>query len=769
MKEYFSNRFFRVLTIIELAVILYFAAGCFTKLTSFELLWEEMETVNGIESEEGIYTDETVGEAGYFVYGPSFDIDRGVYNITVRYASEGNTNYIVLSAGNAGFRGILMDDFILSPDLSEQTFTTWVQKDAEDFAVSVIYDGNGKLTIKGITIEETRAGRLHNLILVLFWVTLMNLVCRFILMVQDNMVNRNKLPYAVALAGIIIFASYPLFTTFLTEGDDLIFHLLRIEGIAQGLLAGQFPVRIQPVQYRGYGYACSVFYGELLLYIPALLRLCGFTLQNAYKIFIILVNIATALIAYQSMKVIVKDKKIAMLCCMVYVLSPYRLANIYVRSAVGEYSAMMFWPMIAAALYRLYTADDKDSREFKNVWVWLVIGYSGLIQTHLLSCELAAVASVVVCLIMWRKTFTKRILTELLKFFSVTILLNVFYLIPFLSFMIRGGVYITEYGASHAGTMQGNGLYPAHLFQLFVSGSGMAYGHGESTYSVLGMSGEMGTTVGLALILGGLVFLYLWISYYRQIKQQNLFRLTMGMTLAGFFSLYMATMYFPWDFLTKYLGSLVDNLQFPWRILSLGTLFFTIALGGTLVLGNNLLEKNFYYMIIGIISLFTVVTASYMLYDRLNTSKAVYVYDGSSLAQKGTGSADEYLLAETTPVQLNVFEPMASENIRLTEYEKHYTNIYMTVQECENLDGQIYVPLLGYPGYKAVDRDGNKFSLTKAENGMLSVMIPAGYEGSIEVSFAGFWYWRAAEIISLAFFLVFLYYVIKSKKKVTDI
>ncbi len=769
MKDFFKNRFYRIIIILELIVILYFVADCFTRLSSYNIPWKEMETVNGIESEEGIYTDGSVGVKGYFVYGPSFDLDRGIYDITVHYTCDGDTNYVLLSAQNEGAFGILKDDLKLSSELSEQKFTAWVQKDVTDFAVSVIYDGVGRLTVTDIVIEETRAGKLHSLILALFWITLLNLVCRLIDMVKKGTVCREKLPYVTAMAGIVIFASYPLFTRFLTEGHDLVFHLLRIEGIAQGLLAGQFPVRIQPVQYRGYGYACSVFYGELLLYIPALLRLCGFTIQNAYKIFVVLVNLATALIVYRSMKIIVKEQKIAMLCCMVYVLSPYRLANIYVRSAVGEYCAMMFWPLIAAALYRLYTIEDRDSREFKRIWIWLVIGYSGLIQTHLLSCELAAAASVVVCLIMWRKTFTGKIFTELLKFFCMTVLLNAFYLIPFFSYLIRGGVYITEYGAGHAGTMQGNGIYPAHLFQLFVSGSGMAYGHTLDAYRILGMSGEMGITVGIALILGGLVFLYLWISRYHQIKQQKLFWLTAGMTVSGFLMLYMATMYFPWDFLAKYLGSLVDNLQFPWRMLSLGTVFFTVALGGTLILCRDVWKKEICCLITGIICLTAVITASYMFYNRLETGEVYYVYDGTSLADRGTGSLDEYLLAETTPKQLHVYEPLVSENIRLMEYEKQYTNIIMTVKECENLDGQIHVPLLGYPGYRAVDEDGNKFSLTKAENGMLSVMIPAGYEGNIKIYFAGFWFWRAAEIISLISCCIFLGFAVKFYSRRADI
>lgn len=779
MKKYFSSRFIWILTFIELVIIVYFAAGCFGRLFSHEISWKEMETLNGMEAEDGIFIDESVGVEGYFVYGPSFDLDKGTYNITIRYAAEEGDNYILLNSRTEGFQDIISDHVTLDPEFTKRQFTVRIGRNLVGFSVSVAYCGAGRLEVNDIILEETRTGRIYSLILALMWITAFNLACRFFMAVRDGEIKREKLPYIMALAGIVVFASYPLFTAYLTEGHDIWFHIMRIEGIKQGLLAGQFPVRIQPVQYDGYGYACSVFYGELFLYIPALLRLCGFTLQGSYKIFVILVNVATTLAAYTSFKVIFKDKKIALLCCTVYVLAPYRLANVYVRAAVGEYCAMIFWPVITAGLYLLYTDLQPDADGMKkiqsgfltgkNAWLLLVIGYGGLIQTHLLSCEIAAAVSVVACLILWKHTFTKRVMKELLKFFVVTMFMNAFYLVPLIDYMARGGFYITEYGTSQAGNMQGNGIYPAQLFQLFINGSGMAYGHRIEWYRKLGMSDEMGLTAGLALILSGLLFLYLWIVDYERIKKKKFFRLTAGMTLAGFLTLYMATMYFPWDFLVRRLGNLVENIQFPWRLLSVGTLFFTVAMGGMLILLKEIWGTSGYHLTVGIILALTVVTAGYMLYDHLNNGAAVYVYDEAALAGGGSGSLDEYLPIETVPKQLKIYEAAATENITIGRYEKNYTNISMTVSEKKNIDGQVDVPLLGYPGYRAVDKDGKDFILTKNLKGMLTVLVPAGYEGAIEVFFAGFWYWRAAEIISLAFFGVFLYYVIKANRVVTDI
>jgi hypothetical protein len=64
----------------------------------------------------------------------------------------------------------------------------------------------------------------------------------------------------------ILTVSFPLFSASLTSGHDLYFHFLRFVGIKEGLLNGDFPVRIYDSSYSGYGYGASFFYPDLFLY-----------------------------------------------------------------------------------------------------------------------------------------------------------------------------------------------------------------------------------------------------------------------------------------------------------------------------------------------------------------------------------------------------------------------------------------------------------------------------------------------------------------------
>lgn len=134
------------------------------------------------------------------------------------------------------------------------------------------------------------------------------------------------------------FTGLPLYRDGLPYGNDLTFHLYRIEGLCQGLLSGQFPVRIQPGWLDGYGYAASVFYGDIFLYIPAFLHIIGFSLQDAYKCYAEIVNIASIFISFYAFWKISRNRTAAWAASVLYVGSVGRLYLLY-SAVIGGYSA----------------------------------------------------------------------------------------------------------------------------------------------------------------------------------------------------------------------------------------------------------------------------------------------------------------------------------------------------------------------------------------------------------------------------------------------
>ena len=94
---------------------------------------------------------------------------------------------------------------------------------------------------------------------------------------------------------------------------------------------------------------------------------------------------ATCLISYYCFKIMSGKRNTAVIGSALYTASMYRIIDIYIRSSVGEYSAITFLPLIACGLWKIFT-EDTNSEDYSKNWIMPVIGYSGIINTHILTC-----------------------------------------------------------------------------------------------------------------------------------------------------------------------------------------------------------------------------------------------------------------------------------------------------------------------------------------------------------------------------------------------
>lgn len=138
---------------------------------------------------------------------------------------------------------------------------------------------------------------------------------------------------------IIVYTCLPLFTDKLFDAHDISYHLNRIEGIAAALKNGQFPVRIHPNILNDYGYANSIFYPELFLYLPGALRALGVNLSICYKLLVLALNAGTVCIAYFSFRRLFKSQYAAYLGTVLYGLSFYTAYYVF----TSEVRLEKFW------------------------------------------------------------------------------------------------------------------------------------------------------------------------------------------------------------------------------------------------------------------------------------------------------------------------------------------------------------------------------------------------------------------------------------------
>src|SRR5699024_410637 len=157
-------------------------------------------------------------------------------------------------------------------------------------------NGNGYLFVDSIRIRETDTWKNVTLFCAVLFLAVLGMVWLFRKRKPGMLAGQNRFVMVTVLS-LVIFSTMPMLSVYLPKGHDLNFHLYRIEAIKEALQAGQIPVRMPFSWNNGHGYAVSIFYGELLLYIPALLRIIGFSVQNAYKIFVLGINLLTCLMA----------------------------------------------------------------------------------------------------------------------------------------------------------------------------------------------------------------------------------------------------------------------------------------------------------------------------------------------------------------------------------------------------------------------------------------------------------------------------------------
>lgn len=725
----------------------------------FELSAANFSSRQGEFIDESYYVDSTCADisAGTFTYGPYIKTGKGSYSITLYYETdtEGNTCY-VHSNSLTGSQLKAPYRIPLPADKTSVTFTSILTQGVEDLEVISEYCGTGSLRIEKMTLTKTPYFYIRNILITLTWCLLVLIAYYFYV---TNLTNRKSILF---LTLITLASCYPLFVDYLTQGHDLPFHMLRIEGLAQGISQGIFPVKIHPFWANDYGYATGVFYGDSLLYFPAILRLLGFSLQESYKAYIVVINIATVIIAWKSFQKIFNNTHAGLIACLLYTLAPYRLSNLYLRHSVGEYTALTFLPLILCGFYLIFTEDCKKKGYWKHAFS-IAIGLTGIIQSHVLSCEMVAIFILITCLIMMGKICRIRVFLTLCLAVVITLLMNVGFLVPFLSYF--GGDFVMNSADWNSTPIQGAGAHIAQLFPVFQNGIGSS-----GTES---MAGEMPLGVGFTLFLGLLLFFYLRFckTAEKDDKPENsiLSKFAAFSVLLSILALYMSTNLFPWNALAS-LGevfeALIHNMQFPWRFLTLATLFLVVVTAFALQMAKKQLSKETFMCVFGSFLCILVISTSWFYYDLLNQADVYRPFAATDLNSMALGS-EEYLPANTDLELLTEKNPVAGDGVQITGFKKNGTNIHMQLNN-NGTDSYAELPLLYYEGYTAVS-NGSRLALSKGTNNVIRMNIPANFNGNVSIYFEEPFAWRIAELISaitiLGTIIGLLVTALKNKRK----
>lgn len=611
--------------------------------------------------------------------------------------------------------------------------------------------------IERIEIREMRRGDLKNVFLMACLFLLIDIFAVFWKRGFFQHIDIDQRRVLFGMCGICLVASLPVFVNYVIYMQDISVHLMRIEGLAEELKNGIFPVRMQTTWLNGYGYPISIMYGDILLYIPAVLRLVGFSLQDAYHIYMILINIVTTCTSYYCVKKMTGSSRIGLMGCLLYTWAEYRLFNMYYRNAVGEFTAMAFLPLVFVGLYLLLETEEK-----KKGCICMALGYTMILQSHILSFEMVILFSVFYCL-----ANIKKLLKNIGRLFStacITILLNLGFLVPFFDYMGSQDMAIYHEMGTGSG-MQREGLFIPQLFASFWIG-----GEEWSAPTVGGINSDMLLTMGLSFL--AVLALWLWgvvihgksiresVGKDNWLEQKRVFVLIM-------IALWMCCYFFPWTAIGEIpvIGGYLTVYQFPWRFLAMGTVMGTILAGYALRNLNQIMGKQICTAVAVVIGAIALLGAAHLTdYIMQNVQQEVIASD-AGIADAHALNGAEYLPSATDWKRFTI-QVATGGLVRVDSLDKEKSDYIVTCANMLKETSWVEVPRLMYKGYIAEDtQTGERFEITAGDNNKIRITLPARYEGSIRVTFRQPVFWIVAEVVAAITGVVVIIWLFLTRKK----
>ena len=542
--------------------------------------------------------------------------------------------------------------------------------------------------------------------------------------------------FYLVLAAVASVYVIPLLFVQLPKGHDIGFHLTRVYGLSEELKLGNIPARIYGSVFYEYGYAAPLFYGDWLLYFPAFLVTKGTSVVLAYKTFIMLCAVLTAVSMYFSARIILGDKRASCFTAVLYSLSTYFATDTFVRHANGEMQSFIFIPIAFAGLYSIIMGD-------KRRWVLLPLGLCGVLVTHTLTAFVT-----VIFLALFSLMFITRLLEEKVRILYIAgsavlfFMLSASFIFPLLEQMSSNTFWGTDgFSATYFGTLYNRSMPNVYtLFSIFNSRSPFI---------------PKGVGIAFPIMIGW------WFANYRKTRspEGNAF------LFFALFSLYATSKYFPWDLYQDEFGT----LQFPWRLLVFAV-FFIALFGGALVKKLEITQWASVFLSVIIVATFYSVSITVYYYYKQE-------YDATQKGEEMTYPS------QTNSIGLGEFLPTGTDKnaiakrrqiIRSNQYLSEY-NFYredgvfiLTFEDNRGEDTFIDLPLLMYKGYKAtIETEDGITELpiayseveyiseksTKYDNNLIRIHIGDTPAGTVRVWYDGTSVQRWSFIVTLLSFI----------------
>ena len=510
----------------------------------------------------------------------------------------------------------------------------------------------------------------------------------------------------IIIASIII--SIPLANKNLNiYRDDGIQHICRIIGTEQTLADKQFLPMIMSNLCNNFGYSWNIFYSPLTAYMSVVFRIFNFSYVNCLKLCMFVIVLLSGITMYKFALRITKNKKLATLASIIYILAPYRITDMYIRTALAELASFIFIPIVFEGLYIIVNEEKKSYK--------LALGAAGLILTHQVIAMYTAIICFVYLIVFFKKLKSKTVLKNIGVNLLFCILMTSFYWVGLLQHY-----FSTSYEVFVPGRMEREEVlifYKAKFSQLFITSS-------EQT---------MIYAIGLLSVIGLVLTPISYKKIPEEYKKTYMFFLITGIVLIG-----MTLKIFPFEKLPQAL----TMLQFTFRLFTFTSFFFAFVVATNFAI----LIKNFKTLDIVVlltISILLLVPYKSKLDFNLKDNEerlinGVRITENTGRVHAGMASM-EYLPTKAFK-NLKYIANRKDEVIVLdnneaviSDYTKQASNMNCKISNI-NKETTIELPYIYYLGYR-VYADGQEIKYTESDNGFIQINIAK--DSQIKVKYLG--------------------------------
>lgn len=510
----------------------------------------------------------------------------------------------------------------------------------------------------------------------------------------------------IIIASIII--SIPLANKNLNiYRDDGIQHICRIIGTEQTLADKQFLPMIMSNLCNNFGYSWNIFYSPLTAYMSVVLRIFNFSYVNCLKLCMFVIVVLSGLTMYKLTLRITKNKKLATLASIIYILAPYRITDMYIRTALAELASFIFIPIVFEGLYIIVNEEKKSYK--------LALGAAGLILTHQVIAMYTAIICFAYLIVFFKKLKSKTVLKNIGVNLLFCILMTSFYWVGLLQHY-----FSTSYEVFVPGRMEREEVlifYKAKFSQLFITNS-------EQT---------MIYAIGLLSVIGIVLTPLAYKKIPEEYKKTYMFFLIAGIVLIG-----MTLKIFPFEKLPQAL----TMLQFTFRLFTFTSFFFAFVVATNFAI----LIKNFKTLDIVVlltISILLLVPYKPKLDFNLQENEerlinGVRVTENTGRVHAGMASM-EYLPTKAFKnlkyIANRKDEVIVLDNNQavISDYTKQASNMNCKISNI-NKETTIELPYIYYLGYR-VYADGQEITYTESDNGFIQINIAK--DSQIKVKYLG--------------------------------